>query len=180
MWTVTQLARSCGLSRTTVLYYESIGLLQPAPRSAANYRRYGDQHAQRLRQICAYRESGLKLEDIRSLLDGPEQGASAVLRRRMLEIGVEIERLKAHQRAIGSLLHVQADFERTEMITKDKWVSIMKGAGMTEEDMRRWHAEFEKAAPEEHDEFLRFLHIPEQEIQSIRDWSRKTATGTSH
>jgi hypothetical protein len=49
----------------------------------------------------------------------------------------------------------------------------MKASGLTEADMHRWHAEFEKAAPEEHREFLEFLHIPAEEIQTIRDWSRK-------
>jgi hypothetical protein len=38
--------------------------------------------------------------------------------------------------------------------------------------MHRWHAEFEKAAPAEHQEFLEFLHIPAAEICTIRDWSR--------
>jgi len=61
------------------------------------------------------------------------------------------------------------------MITKEKWVSIMKAAGFTEEDIHRWHAEFEKAAPNEHQEFLEFLNIPAEEIRSIRDWSRKQA-----
>ncbi len=172
MWTVTKLARCCGLSRTAVLYYESIGLLSPAPRTRGNYRRYGERDVSRLRQICAYRDAGLKLADIRAVLDGPGQCASAVLRRRMLEIGAEIETLRAHQRAIAKLLHVQSDFERTEMITKDKWVSIMRKTGFTDEDMHRWHAEFEKAAPEEHQEFLQFLHIPDDEIRKIRDWSR--------
>jgi hypothetical protein len=49
----------------------------------------------------------------------------------------------------------------------------MRGAGFTEDDMRRWHAEFEKSAPQEHQEFLEFLHIPAQEVQQIREWSRK-------
>src|SRR5438309_10559309 len=126
MWTVTTLARSCGLSRTAVLYYESVGLLSPAPRTHGNYRRYGAPDVSRLRLICAYRNAGLKLADIRAILDGPEHGAGAVLRRRLLEIGAEIETLQAHQRAIARLLHVQSDFERTEMITKDKWVSVMR------------------------------------------------------
>ena len=39
--TVTRLARACGLSRTTVLYYESLGLLRPARRTPGNYRAYG-------------------------------------------------------------------------------------------------------------------------------------------
>jgi DNA-binding transcriptional MerR regulator len=176
MWTVTKLARSCGLSRTAVLYYESIGLLSPAPRTHGNYRRYGERDVSRLRQICAYRAAGLKLADIRAILDGPEQGAGAVLRRRMLEIGTEIETLREHQRAIARLLHVQSDFERTEMITKEKWVSIMRKTGFTDDDMHKWHAEFEKAAPEEHQEFLQFLHIPEDEIRNIREWSRGQRT----
>jgi DNA-binding transcriptional MerR regulator len=48
MYTVTQLARRCGLSRTALLYYESIGLLLPARRTAGNYRCYGEQDLVRL------------------------------------------------------------------------------------------------------------------------------------
>jgi hypothetical protein len=59
------------------------------------------------------------------------------------------------------------------MITKDKWVSIMRAAGFSEADMDRWHAEFEKNAPAEHQEFLEFIHIGADEIAKIREWSRK-------
>lgn len=58
------------------------------------------------------------------------------------------------------------------MITKEKWVAIMRGAGFAEADMDRWHREFERAAPAEHQEFLEFLHIPAEEIKAIREWSR--------
>jgi hypothetical protein len=58
------------------------------------------------------------------------------------------------------------------MITKEKWVSIMRGCGFTEEQMHRWHAEFERSAPEEHQEFLEFLHIAPAEIKTIREKSR--------
>jgi len=61
------------------------------------------------------------------------------------------------------------------MITQDKWVEIMRAAGLTEADMHRWHTEFEKAAPAEHQEFLEFLQIPKDEITKIRDFSRKGA-----
>ena len=59
------------------------------------------------------------------------------------------------------------------MVTKEKWVEIMRAAGFSEDAMRRWHAEFEKLAPEEHQEFLEFLRIPGEEARSIRDWSRR-------
>ena len=52
------------------------------------------------------------------------------------------------------------------MVTKEKWTSIMRAAGFSEEDMRRWHKEFEKSAPQEHQEFLEFLHIPPAEIKT--------------
>ena len=172
MWTVSKLAARCGLSRGTLLYYESIGLLKPPARSAANYRRYGERDLQRLQQVCAYRHAGLTLDDIRAILDRRESDAAAVLKRRLLALDREIETRRAHQRAILKLLKNDS-IGRKKMITKEKWVSIMKASGLTEADMHRWHAEFEKAAPEEHREFLEFLHIPAEEIQTIRDWSRK-------
>ncbi len=173
--TVTQLARACGLSRTTVLYYESAGLLKPARRSAGNYRLYGDRDLDRLRQICLYREAGLKLSDIRSLLDGGRGDAASVLKRRLAELSAEIGRLRDHQLAIARLLKNTDRLRRDTMVTKDKWVKVMREAGFTDADMHRWHAQFEKSAPGEHQEFLEFLHIPAEEIRNIREWSRKGA-----
>lgn len=49
----------------------------------------------------------------------------------------------------------------------------MKACGLSEDQMHRWHAEFERSAPEEHQEFLEFLHIPAAEIKTIREMSRK-------
>jgi len=172
MWTVSKLAARCGLSRGTLLYYESIGLVKPPARSAANYRRYGERDLQRLQQICAYRHAGLTLDDIRAILDRRESDWAAVLKRRLVALDGEIETRRAHQRAILKLLQNDS-IGRNKMITKEKWVSIMKASGLTEADMHRWHAEFEKAAPEEHQEFLEFLHIPAAEIRTIRDWSAR-------
>ncbi|HWR53565.1 MAG TPA: MerR family transcriptional regulator [Bryobacteraceae bacterium] len=171
--TVTALARSCGLSRSTVLYYESIGLLRQVSRTAGNYRAYGERDLARLRQICVFRGSGLKLEDIRALLDGGHSDAASVLERRLNEIGTEIERLRSHQHAIVRLLQKRTSFRRNEMVTKDKLVGIMRAAGLTEDDMKRFHKEFEKSAPAEHQEFLEFLHISGDEIKHIREWSRE-------
>jgi hypothetical protein len=55
----------------------------------------------------------------------------------------------------------------------------MKASGLTEEAMHRWHAELEKAAPEEHREFLEYLHIPATEIRSMRDRSKYQASELS-
>ena len=58
------------------------------------------------------------------------------------------------------------------MVTKEKFTAILRASGFTEEDMRRVHTEFESNAPNEHQEFLEFLHISAEEIRSIREWSR--------
>jgi MerR family transcriptional regulator, thiopeptide resistance regulator len=171
MLTVTQLARRCGLSRTALLYYESIGLMPPPPRSGGNYRSYGEADVRRLLQIRVYREAGLKLEDVRDLLDRPGGDAAVVLKRRLVEISTEIGTLRAHQRAILKLLEHKA-LGKVKMITKEKWISIMKACGFSAEQMHRWHAEFERSAPQEHQEFLKFLHIPAAEIKTIRKQSR--------
>jgi DNA-binding transcriptional MerR regulator len=171
MLTVTQLARRCGLSRTALLYYESIGLMPPPPRSGGNYRSYGEADMRRLLQIRVYRDAGLKLEDVRDLLDRPGGDAALVLKRRLVEISTEIGTLRAHQRAILKLLEHKA-LGKVKMITKEKWVSIMKACGFSAEQMHRWHAEFERSAPKEHQEFLEFLHIPAAEIKTIRQQSR--------
>jgi DNA-binding transcriptional MerR regulator len=172
MLTVTKLARRCGLSRSTLLYYESVGLMRPPVRSMGNYRCYSETDLARLQQICVYRDAGLKLEDIRALLGGPQSDAAAVLKRRLAELNVEIETLRTHQRSILALLQNRA-LRRTKVITKDKWVEIMHASGFTEDQMHRWHQQFEHSAPGEHQEFLEFLHIPTEEIKKIREWSRK-------
>jgi len=177
MLTVTKLARRCGVSRTALLYYESIGLMPPPGRTGGNYRCYSEADAERLLAIRAYRNAGLSLEDIRILLKTRARrggDASGVLKRRLVELDAEIEALRAHQQAILQLLGSRA-LRKAEMITKQKWVSIMTSCGFSDEQMHRWHAEFERSAPDEHQEFLEFLHIPEPEIKTIREQSRTGA-----
>lgn len=178
MLTVTKLARRCGLSRTTLLYYESIHLIPPPQRSGGNYRYYDEKDVQRLLEIRSYREAGLTIEDIRAILSTKTKHtgskASGVLRRRLLELDAEIATLRGHQRAILKLLQSKT-LGKAKMITKDKWVSIMRACEFTEDQMHRWHAEFERSAPAEHQEFLEFLHISADEITNIRKQSRLQA-----
>ena len=171
--TISALTRRCGLSRSAILHYEAIGLMRRPARTSGNYRSYTDRDVLRVQQIGVYRKVGLSLPAIRAVLDQPRGDAPAILERRLVEIDGEIETLRGHQRAILRLLHRSRVMRGTKMITKEKWVAIMRGAGFTEPDMQRWHMEFEKAAPEEHQEFLEFLHIPAAEIAKIRDHSRQ-------
>ena len=155
------------------MYYESIGLLQPANRTDANYRLYGERELRLLEQIKLYRSVGVSVEEIRAILNAPRSEFSSVLKRRLAQLDKEIEALQEHQKVILKLLHMKKVLRRKENMTKEKWVAVMRDTGFSEEDMHRWHKQFEKAAPTDHQEFLQFLNIPAEEIARIREWSRK-------
>ena len=172
MHTVGQLARRSSLSRSTLLYYDSIGLLGPTERSASNYRLYNESDCRRLELICRYREAGLGLAEIRQILDGASRGAAAILERRLVALNSEIGVLREQQRVVVRLLRNRAKLRRTRAMDKEKWVALLRNTGLTDEDMRRWHVEFERIAPEAHRDFLESLGIPRDEIREIRRWSR--------
>jgi len=172
MYTVGQVARRFSLSRSTLLYYDSLGLLCPRKRSTTNYRLYDDGDCRRLESICRYREAGLGLAEIRQILDGASRGAAAILERRLLELNSEIGALREQQRVVVKLLSNRAKLRRARAMDKDRWVALLRKTGLTDEDMRRWHVEFERMSPEGHRDFLESLGIAADEIRAIRRWSR--------
>lgn len=171
MYRISPLARKFGLSRSTLLYYDRIGLLSPSGRSKNGYRLYGEADAQRLGEICRYRRAGLPLRDIQKILTAVAHAEDEVLRRRMHALDQQIRDLHCQQRVLAGLLAVQAGIESPSLVDKDMWVAMMRGAGLDDQGMRRWHAEFERRAPERHHAFLVSLGISEEEIRSIRQWS---------
>ena len=72
MYTIRDLCKTSKLSRSTILYYDSLGLLKPDERTESNYRLYSEGSLNSLRKICLYRDAGVSLEDIKVLLNTPE------------------------------------------------------------------------------------------------------------
>lgn len=173
MATVGKLARRFGLSRSTLLYYDRIGVLRPSGRTGGGYRIYTDGDAKRLELICTYREAGLSLADIRRILSAPAGELASVLERRLDELNDEIRRLRNQQKLIVKLLQRKRALAEIGVMNKQQWISLLKASGFTEEDLDRWHIEFERTAPDKHQQFLEFLCIPDEEIREIRAWSRK-------
>lgn len=65
---IGDVAERTGLTVPTIRYYESIGLLKPAPRSATGYRRYSDVAVEELRFIKKAQSLGFSLEEIGEIL----------------------------------------------------------------------------------------------------------------
>jgi DNA-binding transcriptional MerR regulator len=167
-YSVSQLARRCGISRTTVLYYEREGLLQPATRTEAGYRRYGEAEAQRLDQIRQYREAGLPIERIAALLDGDPGNTEGILLQRLRELNREIAGLRSQQQVIVQLLSVGGKALDTRIMSKERWVDLLRRAGFSDEAMWVWHKTFEAQAPEAHQDFLEGLGMASEEIADVR------------
>ena len=171
MLTIGRLAERFGLSRSTLLYYDSIGLLSPSARSEANYRLYSEADVERMERISIYRQAGVPLADIVRLLSGDETALGELLASRLKALNEDIRALRRQQRLIVALLRNDAALREARALDKDGWVAILRASGLTEEDMRRWHVEFERLSPEAHQDFLESLGIPDAEVSRIREWS---------
>lgn len=165
---IGQMAKSCGLARSTLLYYDRIGLLKPSGRSGANYRRYteGDRH--KLAAICMYRQIGLSMDSIRDILQAPRSATREILEKRLMELAAEIGRLRDQQHVIVRMLGDVSLRERIPVMDKEGWVAIMRAAGLDDDAMDKWHREFEAFSPRLHQEFLEGLGITPEEIVAIR------------
>ncbi len=168
MFLITELARHFGLSRSTLLYYDHIGLLTPSGRSEAGYRLYSPDDRDKLATVCSFRQAGLTIEDIRRVLSMEKDANSVVLQRRMRELGDEIRTLQTQQHLLGKMLQVQSLGELPVTVDKQAWIEMLRAAGMDEAAMSRWHTEFERRAPEAHHQFLLSLGISEDEAGYIR------------
>ncbi len=179
MYTVGVLARSFGLARSTLLYYDRIGLLPPSRRSATGYRIYGEDARARLEAIRTYRGVGLRLGEIRALLDARDGRTATILTARLHDLNREIGSLREQQRVIVQLLKNRTLLKRARALDKRRWVEILSAAGLDAAAMHRWHVEFEALAPESHQDFLESLGISASEIAAIRGWSRSQVSGGS-
>jgi MerR family transcriptional regulator, thiopeptide resistance regulator len=165
---ISALARRFGLSRSTLLYYDRLNLLKPATRTSANYRLYSAADAERLERIGRYRQAGLALAAIRRLLDARESDLADALTARLGALNEELHRLREQQRFIVGLLGRRSLLEKLAFMSRRTFVGMLDAAGFTQDDMLRWHAAFERTAPEQHERFLQFLCIPDDEIRRIR------------
>jgi DNA-binding transcriptional MerR regulator len=179
MYTIGQFRKRFGISRSTLLYYDAIGLLSPSARSAANYRQYGEKDVERMMRINLYRQAGLPLDTIAELLRAGAKPAPAVLERHLGDIARKIEALRAQQQVIVKLLSTDGTLLRHGAMTRERWIALLAAAGLDRDAMRRWHVEFERTSPETHQAFLESLGIDTNEIRLIRRRSRAASPATA-
>ena len=106
---IGEAAKASGVSAKMIRYYESIGLIEPASRSAAGYRFYDDKDIQTLRFVRRARDLGFPVADIARLLelwrDGSRSSAD-VKRLAQGHIAALQERIEALQAMRRTLEHL--------------------------------------------------------------------------
>ncbi|RKN84295.1 MerR family transcriptional regulator [Paenibacillus ginsengarvi] len=98
-YTVLKLGRMAGVSTRTLRYYDEIGILKPARINSSGYRLYGQPEVDRLQQIMFYRELGVSLESIKTIVTSPSfDGAKALKehREKLLERRSQLDTLIAN------------------------------------------------------------------------------------
>jgi DNA-binding transcriptional MerR regulator len=133
--TISAQAAALGVSPDTLRYYEQLGLLPPPPRTAAGYRMYDEDAAERIRFISGAKRMGLRLADIKELLDVRDRGqcpcghTRSLVERRLAEVEAEIQQLSALR---GQLLALKQRTEECFDSAAGDWSCVVvseKGGG---------------------------------------------------
>jgi MerR family transcriptional regulator, copper efflux regulator len=105
---IGQLAKAAGVTTPTIRYYEEIGLLPKARRTAAGQRVYADGGVERLTFIRRCRDFGFSIEEVRVLAGlsiSPVLDCSQVrdlTRTHLSEVRARLEELKALEISLES------------------------------------------------------------------------------
>lgn len=143
MYRISELAQHVGLSRSTLLYYEKLGLIS-AKRQANGYRSYSENDLQRLVLLQQLQAGGLSLKECQACLEA------------------KIDREK--------LLH-RLDVLDDEITKKQKARELLSSMlGMN--SMREWHQTIEQQAPSAHLEWLIKQGFDEKQAMRLK-WLSK-------
>ena len=94
MKTVKEVSRLTGVSVRALHHYDAIGLLRPTQVTDSGYRLYDEPALERLYMILVYRELGLSLNEIGSILDAPDYDRNRVLEHQIQLMQERIEKLQ--------------------------------------------------------------------------------------
>jgi DNA-binding transcriptional MerR regulator len=167
MYQIGDLVKKFKLSRSTILYYDKLGLLKPTKRAENKYRFYDVQEVIKLSKILMYRESGISLRNIQKLLDIGNNETTGIVMERLYKIQMEIKDLKEQENLILAILREEVIIGKNTSFTSKTWTQMLINLGYEEKDWLNWHLEFELDSPEDHYKFLKSLNMTDQEIQNL-------------
>lgn len=168
MYRVGIIAKMFRISRTTLLYYDSIDLLNPSTRTEAGYRLYSQEDCEKLKKIIAFREAGLSTDEIKKLLkQQKDEETIAPLFKRLGDLNQEIKIIKQQQMILIDLIK-NKEIIKQGSINNETLKIILDRANIKYEERMNWHSEFEEHSSQRHYEFLKSLGFNEEEIEKLK------------
>ncbi len=126
-YTVKQVASMSGVSVRTLHFYDEAGLLKPAYLGANGYRFYEEPQLLTLQQILFYRELGLELRQIKSILGRADFEKVAALRSHRKVLQESLIRTRRLVETIDKTIqHVKGT---KKMMNKEMFAGFSVGAG---------------------------------------------------
>ena len=116
---VGELANRSGVSVRTLHYYEEVGLLVPAARTAAGHRLFGHQEVMRLQQIRSLVQLGFSLDEVKGFLGDPDFSALGVVEmhiERLDQVMVRQTRLRSRLASIAQRLAAASEIEANDFL----------------------------------------------------------------
>ena len=107
MMTVGEVSTLLGVSVRALHHWDESGLVHPSGRSDAGYRLYSEADIMRIQQVLVYRQTGMSLADIKTVLDEPGADALTHLRRQRELVQGQISQLQQMLRSIDMVMDIQ-------------------------------------------------------------------------
>jgi DNA-binding transcriptional MerR regulator/ubiquinone/menaquinone biosynthesis C-methylase UbiE len=125
MYRISELAELVGLSRSTLLYYGKLGLIE-AQRTSNGYRSYSERDVQRVKLLQQLQAGGLTLKECQACLDAKVD--RSLLQNRLEQLDEEIAQKQRSRDLLSALLG--------------------------ESGLQDWHESMDKVAPDAHLDWL--------------------------
>jgi MerR family transcriptional regulator, thiopeptide resistance regulator len=134
-WSIVEIARLVGTTSRTLRHYGNIGLLPPSRIGANGYRYYDQRCLLRLQRILLLRDMGLKLEDIRRILDAQEADVPGALEQHLAWLEGEQKRLS---RQIAAVKTTVRKLKEGESLMPEDMLDGFDHTRHQDEVERRW------------------------------------------
>ena len=147
MYSITEAATRLGVSRSTLLYYERIGLIKPTRDPGNDYRRFSEADLQKLSALLQLKVAGLSWQECQQCLAG--QLATATIDERLAAVEARLQ----------------------ELVKARDLLYTFSGANGNAQT-RVWHDEFLQRSPKAYHQWLSEWGFSEQEALQIQ-WLSK-------
>lgn len=174
MYRISELAALVGLSRTALLYYEKLNLIN-GRRLENGYRVYSDRDVQQIRLIQQLQNGGLTLAECKSCLESKLD--KSVLRLRYKELEKEVEQKEKSLALLSSLLGNKTSkpwHETLSEIAPDAHIDWLKVQGFDEKQALR--IKWLSKDMNEHDKYMRdFMEV----FETLESWGPNSEEDTT-